>query len=226
MDESAVDRGATTTRKAKLLVVVSVVVVVAEARRWGLVRHSKLPRAYLWIVPRRAQRALDLFAVRAVKKRCSGAGALTAHSDATRRPGRASGRRRRRAYALDERGGHGALMVSFGHQTPKRSPEPTRRPAETAASTAPTPPRRGDGLGRRCRGPLWLVYFQKPAHRRRTPRGGHVRQSLGRLDGVAAEVRRVTPSRIRSEPVVGSGAFRRASRDGRRPGSWRPFILF
>ena len=89
-------------------------------------------------------------------------------------------------------------MVSFGHHTPKRSPEPTCRPAETAVSTAPTPQRRGDGLGRRRRGPLWLVYFQQPAHRRQTPREGHVRQSLGRLDGVAAEGRRVTPSSIRS----------------------------
>ena len=130
-----------------VLVHLSLLVVFAETRHRGLVGHSKLPRAYPWIVRRRAQRALELFAVRVVKKVDSGAGALTAHSDATRRPGRTSNRRRRRAYALDERGGHGALMVSFGHQTPKRSPEPTRRPAETAASTAPTPPRRGDGLG-------------------------------------------------------------------------------
>ena len=125
------------------------------------------------------------------------------HSGPPGRCGRASGRRRCRVNALDEHGSRAKLMDTVGRRTPKRSPEPNPQSGRAGRQAAPTLPRRGAGMGRRRCNPAWLV----PLHtKHRTPRGGHVMQSLGRLGGVGTGFRRTTPSPYRSESVVGSGA--------------------
>ena len=129
-----------------------------------------------------------------------------------RRRRRASGRRQRRTDALDECGVQRGVSGAVQRRASTRLADST--PA-SAASTEPTPPRRGDRTGGHCQRRDWPAHCQKNAFGRAPPRTGQGKQYLGRFHGVIRGTTCVTAWEPSRESVVGSGA-RGQSRGPRR----------